>query len=92
MRFLSRRIAGPLTLLRQANLSLLSKAEIACLDEALREYGDMPFSERTELSHDAAWQEAWDTASEDEVGASPMQVQSIAQTLNNSMKSSHLRA
>ena len=82
-----------LTLLRQANLSLLSKAEIACLDEALREYGDMPFSKRTELSHDAAWQEAWDTASEDEVGASPMQVQSIAQTLNNSDEViAHLRA
>ena len=69
--------------LRAPNMSLLSKADAACLDEALRQYGDMPFTKRTELSHDAAWQEAWDAASEDEVGASPMQVESIAQTLPN---------
>ena len=72
-----------LRVLRAANLALLSKADVECLDEALLEYGNMAFNKRTELSHDAAWQKAWDAASEDEVGASPMQVEAIAQTLNN---------
>ena len=69
--------------LREANASILSRADISCLDEALRQYGNMPFDIRTELSHDSAWKKAWDAASEDEVGASPMKVESIAQTLDN---------
>lgn len=82
-----------LLVLRPVNLSLLSRADVACLDEALNAYGNMPFAERTELSHDAAWQQAWDAASEDEVGASPMQVECIAQTLANADEViAHLRA
>jgi uncharacterized phage-associated protein len=69
--------------LRPADLSRLSRAEVSCLDSAVESYGNMPFDERTELSHDAAWKLAWDAASEDEVGASPMAVTSIAKTLNN---------
>lgn len=72
-----------LVVLREPNAAILSKADIACLDDALRQYGNMPFDVRTELSHDGAWKKAWDSASEDEVGASPMQVESIARTLDN---------
>jgi hypothetical protein len=78
--------------LRPAALSQLSRAEVSCLDDALRRYGNMPFNERTELSHDAAWKKAWDAASEDEVGASPMTVTSIADTLSNAKEVlDHLR-
>lgn len=82
-----------LVLLRSPNTAMLSKADVACLDDALRQYGNMPFDTRTELSHDTAWKEAWDAASEDEIGASPMQVESIAQTLDNADEViAHLRA
>ena len=72
-----------LVVLRAADLSRLSPADIACLDQAILQYGNMGFDERTELSHDAAWQEAWDAATEDEVGASPMQIETIARTIPN---------
>lgn len=79
--------------MRDPNLSHLSKAEIACIDEALVRYGNMPFDQRTEISHDAAWLQAWNAASEDEVGASPMAVSSIAGTLENAAEViEHLRA
>lgn len=69
--------------LREADLSVLSPADRECLDEALRQYGDMPFGQRSELSHDAAWAKAWQAATDDEVGQSPMPVLEIAGTLPN---------
>lgn len=72
-----------LIVLRAAGLGRLSPADIACLDQAIGQYGNMGFDERTELSHDAAWQEAWDAATEDEAGASPMQIETIARTIPN---------
>ncbi len=69
--------------LRPPSLERLSQADVSCLDEAIRRYGNMPFNERTELSHDDAWKEAWAIASDDEVGQSPMAVRSIAGTLPN---------
>lgn len=70
--------------LREPNTELLSKADIECMKEAIDRYGNMPFDERTELSHDSAWKEAWEAASEDDAGASEMSVISIAKTLDNS--------
>ena len=82
-----------LEVLREADLTLLSRADIECLDRAIELYGNMPFGERTELSHDAAWQKAWDIAAEDEVGVSPMQIEAIANTLPNPQGLiAHLRA
>jgi uncharacterized phage-associated protein len=79
--------------LREPDRSKLSEAELLCLDEALREYGNMAFLQRTELSHDAAWKEAWDAAAEDEVGQSPMAVEAIARTLPNAAEVlEHLRS
>ncbi|EQD66934.1 hypothetical protein B1B_06098 [mine drainage metagenome] len=69
--------------LRGTDLSQLSIADIECLDAAIKRYGNMSFEERTELSHDAAWQKAWDTASEDDMGQSSMLPMEIAQTLEN---------
>src|SRR6266511_922938 len=43
---------------RRPNLDLLSKSEIACLQEALTDWGHLSFAERTAESHDAAWQAA----------------------------------
>lgn len=78
--------------LREPDRSKLSAAELSCLDEALREYGSMPFPLRTELSQDAAWKEAWESAAEDEVGQSPMAVEAIAHTLPNAAEVlDHLR-
>jgi uncharacterized phage-associated protein len=70
-------------ILREANIGLLSRADLKTLDEALGRYANMPFGERTDLSHDAAWREAWDEATEDEVGQSPIKIEAIARTLPN---------
>lgn len=79
--------------LREPDRSKLSAAELSCLDEALREYGNMPFAQRTELSHDAAWRAAWDAATDDEVGQSPIAVEAIARTLPNATEVlEHLRS
>lgn len=72
--------------LRAPLLDRLSPADVSCLDDATQRYGNMPFSQRTELSHDDAWKEAWNVASEDEVGQSPMPVKSIASTLPNAQE------
>ncbi len=85
-----------LKVLRDADLTRLSRADIESLDRAIEQYGNMPFDARTELSHDAAWQEAWDAATEDEVGVSPMRVEAIANTLPMTLASTrdlvaHLR-
>lgn len=68
---------------RPADTDHLSPADLQCLDEALRLYGGMNFRERTDLSHDTAWQAAWQTAADDEVGQSPMTMEAIASTLPN---------
>jgi hypothetical protein len=53
----------------------------------------MPFSQRTDLSHDAAWQAAWNTATEDEAGQSPIKLVDIAATLPNTQEIiAHLHA
>jgi uncharacterized phage-associated protein len=67
---------------RGARLEYLSPAEIECLDDAIKQYGGLHFDHRTEISHDAAWQKAWDSIG-DEVGASPMSIRDIASTLDN---------
>jgi uncharacterized phage-associated protein len=69
--------------LRPADPARLAPADRECLDEALRQYGNLPFGARTEVSHDDAWAKAWSTASDDEVGASPMPLLDIARTLDN---------
>lgn len=78
---------------REPNQAHLSQADIAILDEAIRRYGNMDFKERTDLSHDKAWQSAWTVAQEDEAGQSPMSIESIASTLENSQEViSHLQS
>jgi hypothetical protein len=79
--------------LREPDLNQLSRSEVTALAEALQRYADMPFAERTELSHDAAWSAAWNIAADDEVGQSPMPLESIAATLPNSEELiAHLRS
>jgi hypothetical protein len=60
----------------------LSSAEVECIDEAIKKYGGLEFNERTSISHDSAWKKAWGTEG-DEVGASPMSIPDIANTLSN---------
>lgn len=73
-----------ITPLREANETLLSKADVECMNEALGLYGNMPFDERTELSHDSAWRLAWNQAENDDLCAGDMPVLEIAKTLANS--------
>lgn len=69
--------------MREADLDQLSPADIECLSEAIKQYGDMPFRERTELSHDDAWKKAWEAACDDNVFAGDMSAVDIALTLPN---------
>lgn len=69
--------------LRDPNLDELSRAEVHCLEEAIEEWGNMPFHERTELSHDSAWTKAWGEASNDNLRAGEMQTMDILRTLPN---------
>lgn len=43
---------------READLSMLSKSDIKCLNESIKEYGDLPFDILTDVSHDQAWKSA----------------------------------
>lgn len=70
--------------LRSANLDLLSKADVASITTALESDGNKGFKERTDLSHDSAWNAAWKTAQENEALQCPMPLESIAKTLENS--------
>lgn len=63
--------------LRDADSDQLSEAEAECLDESIAQYGNIEFGKRTDLSHDAAWDKAWASASKD------MTVMDIVQTLPN---------
>ena len=79
--------------LRAPNLELLATSDVECMKEALSLYGNMPFSERTELSHDTAWTKAWDAACNDSMDASDMGLTDIAETLENSAELiEHFRA
>lgn len=69
--------------LRESKVEMLSPADIECLDEAIKQYGNMRFDERTELSHDDAWKKAWNSANEEDLKAGSMPVTEIAQTLQN---------
>lgn len=44
--------------LREPNLSKLSESEIAAIGHAISTYGKMSFKDRTQESHDEAWQAA----------------------------------
>lgn len=79
--------------LRAADLSVLAPSDAECLKEALAAYGNMPFKERTELSHDAAWERAWEAAASDSISAGDMTLVDIAATLPNAEEVvEHLRA
>jgi len=41
---------------RDPDLGQLSESDVECLDEALREYGELSFGQLTDASHDEAWQ------------------------------------
>lgn len=77
--------------LRHARLEHLAETEVEALDQALRTYGGLPFEERTEISHDAAWEEAWEAANE--AGQGRMSLESIAAaTVEPESLLEHLRA
>ena len=46
-------------ILGEPDLSLLSEAQIECLEEAISEYGNMDFKTRTAISHDDAGDKGW---------------------------------
>lgn len=43
---------------RDADLDDFSESDIECLDDAIKQYGKMPFSQLCTLSHQGAWQKA----------------------------------
>lgn len=70
--------------LREERLEYLSAAEVECLDEALSTYANLPFDERTSISHDAAYDKAWAAAQRKQAYASDMDILDVASTLANS--------
>ena len=52
--------------LRTANLELLSKTDVDSIEAAIKIDGNKEFKERTNISHDSAWNDAWKTAQENE--------------------------
>lgn len=50
--------AGPQLPPIQADLEELSRSDIRVLNEVIRQYGKHGFSERTQMTHDLAWQAA----------------------------------
>lgn len=50
----------------------LSGSEIECLDQIIARFGDAPTWYLRQLSHDAAWEHAWDAAQEEGKGSHPM--------------------
>ena len=49
---------------RMANMDYLSKSEVECLDESIRENAGLTFNELKEKSHDSAWQKAYGNSSD----------------------------
>lgn len=69
--------------LRPERREYLSEAEIECLDEALSTYANLPFDERTKISHDAAYDKAWADAQRKSAYTSEMDILEVARTLAN---------
>lgn len=69
--------------LRPPETDYLSMAQMRCIDDAIEQYGNMPFDERTEISHDNAWTAAWDKAKAGKKLQSPMHNKEIINTLPN---------
>jgi uncharacterized phage-associated protein len=44
--------------LRAVAMDYFSESDLECLDNAIKKYGHLPFSQLTDLSHDKAWQAA----------------------------------
>ena len=61
--------------LRDANLDFFSDSDLKCLDQAVKDYGNLSSEELTNLSHDQAWQ----SANENDF----IEIEDIVTTLNN---------
>lgn len=69
--------------LRGEDQTLLSSSDIKCMSEVIEREGNKNFGERTERSHDAAWEKAWRRASSSGRKQSEMPLTDIAMTLEN---------
>lgn len=49
---------------RGADMDYLSRSEVECLDESIRENASLTFNELKEKSHDSAWQVAYEGSSD----------------------------
>lgn len=72
-----------ITPIRAANMDYLSEAQKQCIDEAVAQYGGLEFGKRTDISHDAAWSNAWQAAEAAHRKQSPMSETDIIRTLPN---------
>lgn len=69
--------------LREANTDFLSPSDVESIEKAIAEYGALSFEERTKLSHDQAYEEAWAIAKQKQTRRHPMALKAIAGTLSN---------
>ncbi len=67
--------------LRDADLDKLSDADIECLDLIIARYGNAPYWERKRITHDEAYDEAWNKRGDK--NSVPMSIESIARMLED---------
>jgi uncharacterized phage-associated protein len=66
---------------RDANLDLLSKSDVECLDQVIEVWGKVPNWERKKAAHDEAWEQAW--SARGSKGSIPMPVETIAELFDD---------
>jgi uncharacterized phage-associated protein len=68
---------------RQANIDYLSVSDTESLDKALANFDDFSTPDLRALSHDEAWEKAWEQANAKQKGSSPMALELIVSLLDN---------
>lgn len=68
----------------EADLNELSKSELKILDEVINDYAYLGFRARTEISHDPAWEKAYEQALLADKKAHPIEWADIIKNLPNS--------
>lgn len=70
---------------RPADIEELSETDRECLDEAIETYGNLDFNGFKRLTHDSAWDAAWNSPTR-RAGSVPIPIASIASQMPNAQR------